>query len=55
MRRDAEDEAGNPIPLYANLVFQTAKPGATAPTGDVVQMLPGGGLNVTTYPADLKG
>ena len=55
MRRDAEDEAGNPIPLYANLVFQTAKPGATAPAGDAVQVLPGGGLNITTYPADLKG
>jgi hypothetical protein len=26
-------------------LFQTAKPGATAPAGDVVQVLPGGGLN----------
>jgi hypothetical protein len=55
MRRDAEDDAGNPIPLYANLVFQTAKPGATAPAGDVVQVLPQGGVNVSVYPAELKG
>jgi hypothetical protein len=55
MRRDAEDAAGDPIPLYANLVFDTAKPGGIAPAGDVVQIIPGGGLRITTYPADLKG
>ncbi|MGH2994484.1 MAG: hypothetical protein ACRDL1_13250 [Solirubrobacterales bacterium] len=54
MRKDAENDAGDPIPLYANLVFDTAKPGATAPAGDAVQVL-GGGLSVTVFPADLKG
>jgi hypothetical protein len=55
MRRDAEDEAGDPIPLYANVVFDTAKPGSVAPAGDVVQIFPGGGLSVTTYPAAMLG
>jgi hypothetical protein len=55
MRRDAEDAAGDPIPLYANLVFDTAKPGGIPPAGDVVQIIPGGGLRITTYSADLKG
>jgi hypothetical protein len=55
MRKDAEDDAGDPIPLYANLVFNTAKPGTTAPAGDTVQVLPTGGVNVTVFPADLKG
>ncbi|HZA89182.1 MAG TPA: hypothetical protein VE401_03035 [Solirubrobacterales bacterium] len=55
MRRDAEDEAGDPIPLYANVVFDTAKPGSIAPAGDAVQIFPGGGLSVTTYPAAMLG
>jgi hypothetical protein len=55
MRRDAEDEAGDPIPLYANVVFDTAKPGSVAPAGDAVQIFPGGGLSVTTYPAAMLG
>jgi hypothetical protein len=55
MRRDAEDEAGDPIPLYANVVFDTAKPGSVAPAGDVVQIFPGGGLSVTSYPAAMLG
>jgi hypothetical protein len=55
MRRHAENDSGDPIPLYVNLVFDSAKPGSTAPFGDTVQIIPGGGLNVTTFPADLKG
>jgi hypothetical protein len=55
MRRHAEDDSGEPIPLYVNLVFDSAKPGSTAPFGDTVQIIPGGGLNVTTFSADLKG
>jgi hypothetical protein len=55
MQRHAEDDSGEPIPLYVNLVFDSAKPGETAPAGDTVQIIPGGGLNVTTFPADLKG
>jgi hypothetical protein len=56
MRRDAEDEAGDPIPLYVNLVVDTAKPGATPALGDTVLIDPVGGvLDVTRYPADLKG
>ena len=54
MRKDAENDAGEPIPLYANLVASTAKPGVTAPAGDAVQIL-GGGLSVTVFPSDLKG
>ena len=56
MRKDAEDASGDPIPLYANLVVDTAKPGGTAAAGDTVQIDPtGGALNVTRYPASLKG
>ncbi|MGH2960738.1 MAG: hypothetical protein ACRDL3_00885 [Solirubrobacterales bacterium] len=55
MRRDAENDAGDPIPLYANVVFDAVKPGAVAPAGDVIPILQGGGLSVTTYPADMKG
>jgi hypothetical protein len=36
-------------------VFDSAKPGETAPSGDTVQIIPGGGLNVTTFPAHMKG
>jgi hypothetical protein len=55
MTKDAEDEAGDPIPLYANFAVATARPGTTAPAADTVQILPGGGLGVVTYPASLKG
>jgi hypothetical protein len=55
MRRDAEDEAGDPIPLYANVVFDAVKPGSVAPAGDTVQIFPGGNLSVTTYPAAMLG
>jgi hypothetical protein len=56
MRKKAEDEAGEPIPLYVNLVVDTAKPGATPALGDTVLIDPVGGvLDVTRYPADLKG
>jgi hypothetical protein len=55
MRRDAEDEAGDPIPLYANVVFDAVKPGSVAPAGDAVQIFPGGNLSVTTYPAAMLG
>ena len=53
--RDAETNSGDPVPLYANFVFKTAKPGATAPSGDRVLIGPGGGLATTRYPADMKG
>jgi hypothetical protein len=53
--RDAETGSGEPVPLYANFVFKTAKPGATAPAGDTVQILPGGALAITHYPASMKG
>jgi hypothetical protein len=53
--RDAETGSGEPVPLYANFVFKTAKPGATAPAGDRVQILPGGALAITRYPASMKG
>jgi hypothetical protein len=51
---DPKKEAGEPVPLYANLVLNTAKPGAIAPAGDVVQVL-GGGISVTVFPAGLRG
>jgi hypothetical protein len=53
--RDAETGSGEPVPLYANFVFKTAKPGATAPASDTVQILPGGALAITHYPASMKG
>ena len=55
MRKNADDNQGDPIPLYANLVVDTAKPGSTAPAGDAVTILPGGAIAVTRYPAHLKG
>ena len=53
--RNPKDDDGNAIPLYANLVLNTAKPGSTARPGDTVQILPGGGLATTRYPASMKG
>jgi hypothetical protein len=55
MIRNPKDDLGEAAPLYANLVLNTAKPGSTAPAGDAVQILPGGGLAVTRYPAGMKG
>jgi hypothetical protein len=55
MTADAEDEDGDPIPLYANLVLNTAKPGAVAPSSDKVEVLPAGGIQVNVYPASLRG
>jgi hypothetical protein len=55
LTRNPKDDAGDPIPLYANLILNTAKPGDTAPAGDTLQILPGGGLAVTRYPASLNG
>lgn len=55
MRKTAENDAGDPIPLYANVVFDAVKPGAEAPASDAIPILPGGGLSVTTFPADMKG
>jgi hypothetical protein len=56
MRKDAEDEAGDPIPLYVNVVVDTAKPGGTPAAGDTVLIDPVGGvLDVTRYPKNLKG
>jgi hypothetical protein len=56
MRRTAEDESGDPIPLYVNVVVDTAKPGATPAAGDTVLIDPVNGvLDVTRYPADLRG
>jgi hypothetical protein len=53
--RDAETGSGEPVTLYANYVFKTARPGGTAPGSDRVQILPGGGLAITRYPASMKG
>jgi hypothetical protein len=53
--RDTETNSGNPVPLYANFVFKTAKPGSTAPSGDRVLIGPGGGLAITRYPASMNG
>jgi hypothetical protein len=53
--RDAQNGKGDPIPLYANYVFKTAKPGASAPVGDRVLIGPGGGLAITRYPASMTG
>jgi hypothetical protein len=55
MTKDAVDEKGDPIPLYVNLVLNTAKPGATAPSGDAVAVMPVGGVQVNVYPAALRG
>jgi len=55
MTEDAVDKKGNPIPLYVNLVLNTAKPGATAPSGDSVTVMPAGGVQVNVYPASLRG
>lgn len=55
MRRDAENDAGDPIPLYANLVLNVAKPGSIAPAGDTVQIPPVGGLEVVVFPSGLRG
>ena len=56
MSEDAEDASGLPIPLYVNLVVDTANPGSTDRPSDVVWIDPlGGGLQVTRYPASLKG
>ena len=41
MRRHAKDDSGDLIPLYVNLVFDSAKPGSTAAAGDTVQIIPG--------------
>jgi hypothetical protein len=54
MLEEAEDRAGEPIPLYANLLVDPAKPGAVVPAGDVVQVV-SGGLAATVYPASLRG
>jgi len=53
--QDPQNGKGEPVPLYANYVFKTAKPGAQAPSRDRVLILPGGGLAITRYPADMKG
>jgi hypothetical protein len=56
MSEDAEDASGLPIPLYVNLVVDTANPGSTDRPSDVVTIDPlGGGLQVTRYPASMKG
>ncbi len=55
MTDDAVDDDGNPTPLYANLVLNTAKPGSTAPQSDAVKLLPTGGVGVYVYPAALRG
>jgi hypothetical protein len=55
MTEDAVDKKGNPIPLYVNLVLNTAKPGSTAPSGDSVTVMPAGGVQVNVYPAALRG
>jgi hypothetical protein len=56
MSADAEDASGLPIPLYVNLVVDTANPGSTDRPSDVVSIDPlGGGLQVTRYPASMKG
>jgi hypothetical protein len=56
MSEDAEDASGLPIPLHVNLVVDTANPGSTDRPSDVVSIDPlGGGLQVTRYPASMKG
>jgi hypothetical protein len=56
MSEDAEDASGLPIPLHVNLVVDTANPGSTDRPSDVVLIDPlGGGLQVTRYPASMKG
>jgi hypothetical protein len=56
MSEDAEDVSGLPIPLYVNLVVDTANPGRTDRPDDVVSIDPlGGALQVARYPASLKG
>ena len=55
MIRNSKDDDGNPIPLYANLVLNTAKPGSAAPKSDAVELLPMGGVQVNVYPAALRG
>jgi hypothetical protein len=55
MRKDAENDAGEPIPLFANITLDAARPGAAAGSSDMLPISPGGGLAVTLYPADLKG
>ena len=52
---DAETRKGDPVPLYANYVFKSAKPGSQAPSGDRVLIIPGGGLEITRYPASMRG
>jgi hypothetical protein len=55
MRKDAKNDAGDPIPLYANVTLDAARPGAAARPSDVLPISLGGGLAVTLYPAELKG
>jgi hypothetical protein len=54
MLEDAEGRAGEPVPLYVNLLVDTAKPGSVVPAGDMVQLV-SGGLTATVYPASLRG
>lgn len=53
MRRVPRDEQGNPIPLYVNLVADSARPGGQ--TRSTLPILPEGGLGTIVYPASMKG
>jgi hypothetical protein len=53
---DNVSASGLQVPLYVNLVVNTANPGGADRPDDVVSIDPlGGGLQVTRYPASLKG
>jgi hypothetical protein len=53
---DNVSASGLRVPLYVNLVVHTANPGGGDRPDDVVSIDPlGGGLQVTRYPASLKG
>jgi hypothetical protein len=54
MLEDAANRAGEPVPMYANLLVDTARPGSAVQAGHVVQLV-SGGLAVTVYPDSLRG
>jgi hypothetical protein len=55
IRHDAVDGAGDPVPLFVNLVTVAKAKHAEPGSGDHVHVLPTGGLHVTRYPASMRG